>query len=546
MEKILTIPRKLQQRLTRALRQRDDNSQITRKAGEIAAHVPSPRSMPPVVFFKVSTGPSDFTYNDAFNILAAWGLRLQGVPVIHFVCQRGLKPCVMGTDRRKPATPPPCRTCIAHSKALFTGTDVRWFGYQADPALETLIKQLSVPQLMTFEYAHHIAGIDSPMPLGALVTPGLRWILRRQNLFDDEATRYLYRQYILSAWNVAREFSALVLATKPQAVVVFNGQFYPEAVARWISRRAGIRSFTHEVGFQPFSVFFTAGEATASPIPLPDHFAMNPEEAAHLDAYLEKRFHGQFSMAGIRFWPEMKGLDAVFLQKVAQFKQVVPVFTNVVFDTSQPHANVIFKDMFAWLDLVVELSRIHPETLFVIRAHPDETRPGKESLESVQAWVTQHDVSGLPNVIFIAPTEYFSSYELIQRSKFVMIYNSTIGLEAAIMGAAVLCAGKARFTQIPTVFFPQSVKDFRAQAQAFLVADKIDVPTEFQANARRFLFYQLFRASLPCDAFITYSDLPSLTHFKDFSWEQLLPEKSRAIAAILEGVLQDGNFMLKE
>jgi hypothetical protein len=35
-----------------------------------------------------------------------------------------------------------------------------------------------------------------------------------------------------------------------------------------------------------------------------------------------------------------------------------------------------------------------------------------------------------------------------------MIYNSTIGMEAAIMGAPVLCAGKARFTQLDTVFFP--------------------------------------------------------------------------------------------
>jgi hypothetical protein len=412
--------------------------------------------------------------------------------------------------------------------------------------LESSLVRLSVPQLMLFEYVHPIAGIESPIPLGALVTPGLRWILRRQNLFDDESTRYLYRQYILSAWNVACEFSAFMSVTNPQAVVVFNGQFYPEAVARWISRRRGIRSFTHEVGFQPFSVFFTAGEATASPIPIPDGFKMDKNNDTELDAYLEKRFHGQFSMAGISFWPEMKGLDEAFLQKAAQFKQIVPVFTNVVFDTSQPHANAVFTDMFAWLDLVVDLVRKHADTLFVIRAHPDETRLGKESLESVQDWVAQHGVAGLSNVIFVAPTEYFSSYELIQRSKFVMVYNSTIGLEAAIIGAPVLCAGKARFTQYSTVFSPQSVPSFRNQAESFLEAKKIDVPAEFRYNARRFLYYQLFRASLPFDAFITTSARPSLARFKDFSWEELLPENSAAIQAILDGVLQDGDFMLKE
>jgi hypothetical protein len=546
MVKIRNIPRRLHQRLSQANRRRRDNSWITRKAGEIAAHVPSPRDLRPVVFFKASTGPCDFTYNNAFNILAAWGLRLQGVPVIHFVCNHGMKPCVMGTYRPKPTTAPPCHACITHSKALFAGAKVSWFGYHPDPVLESRLAGLSVPELMVFEYTHSSDGIDSPIPLGALVTPGLRWILRRHNLSDDEETRYLYRQYILSAWNVAREFSTFISRTNPQAVVVFNGQFYPEAVVRWVSQRRDILSFTHEVGFQPFSVFFTAGEATASPIPLPDEFKMNPEQDARLDSYLENRFHGQFSMAGIRFWPEMKGLDADFLYRMSQFKQIVPVFTNVVFDTSQPHANAVFTDMFAWLDLVVDLARDHPETLFVIRAHPDETRPGKESLESVQDWVAQNGVTGLPNVAFIAPTEYFSSYELIHLSKFVMIYNSTIGMEAAILGAVVLCAGKARFTPFKTVYFPQSVPDFRTQAEVLLASEKIDVPEEFRSNARRFLYYQLFRASLPCDPFLTTSVHPSLTRFKDFKWDQLLPEKSPAIAAILEGVLQNGDFMLKE
>ena len=47
-------------------------------------------------------------------------------------------------------------------------------------------------------------------------------------------------------------------------------------------------------------------------------------------------------MAGIRFWPEMRGLDEAFLQKAAKFHQIVPVFTNVIYDTSQVHANTCF------------------------------------------------------------------------------------------------------------------------------------------------------------------------------------------------------------
>ena len=54
-----------------------------------------------------------------------------------------------------------------------------------------------------------------------------------------------------------------------------------------------------------------------------------------------------------------------------------------------------------------------------------------------------------------------------------MVYNSTIGLEASLIGAPVLCGGRARFTQLPTVFFPQTPEAFRRQAEDFLAAEKV-------------------------------------------------------------------------
>jgi len=165
-----------------------------------------------------------------------------------------------------------------------------------------------------------------------------------------------------------------------------------------------------------------------------------------------------------------------FGQLLSAFPKLVPVFTNVIFDTSQGHANVVFQHMFAWLDRVLEIIRVHPETFFVIRAHPDECRPGKQSRESVADWVKNNQVTALPNVLFVDASEYFSSYELIRKSKFVMVYNSTIGLEASVIGLPVLCGGKARFTQIPTVFFPPSPDDYSRQAEEFLRAKQIKVP----------------------------------------------------------------------
>ena len=396
--------------------------------------------------------------------------------------------------------------------------------------------RLPVEEMMRFEW--------DGVPLGALCLPGLRWALRVHHLNDDESTRYLFREYILSARNVAQKFDALLDQTQPRAVLVFNGQFFPEATARYIAQKRGLRVITHEVGLQPATAYFTEGEATAYPITIPESFEMNDEQNAMLDAYLAKRFQGDFTMAGIKFWADMKGLDETFLKKAAGFRQIVPIFTNVIFDTSQPHANTVFEDMFDWLDLVLEEIRLHPETLFVIRAHPDETRVRKASRETVEGWVASRGVDKEPNVVFVSPKESLSSYELILRSKFVMVYNSTIGLEASIMGAAVLCAGRARFTQYPTVFFPQTIIEVRNKMQEFLAADVVDVPLEFKRNARRFLYYQLFRTSLSFGKFLEPSVRTTQTRLRSFELNELLSADS--IKVIMDGALADGDFMLGE
>jgi hypothetical protein len=203
--------------------------------------------------------------------------------------------------------------------------------------------------------------------------------------------------------------------------------------------------------------------------------------------------------------------------------------------------------MFAWLDRVKEIAQRHAETCFVIRAHPDETRPGKESLESVAQWVEKSRVEQLGNVRFVRSDQFFSSYELIQRSKFVMIYNSTIGLEAAILGAPVLCAGKARFTQIPTVFFPETVDQFIEKADQMLLAEAIDLPEAFQRNARKFLYYQLFRTSLPFGDFLEEDGVwRGYVTLKPLDIKAYLPENAEILRLVTEGILHDKPFLLEQ
>jgi hypothetical protein len=532
------IPRlKNKLRLESYLRQ--NNLRIWQLTRKVTATAKLDASQAPVAFFNASTRLYGVSLNAAFSFLTALGLQLAGTPVVHFACGSGMSRCVLGTNRDDVSASPPCRRCTAQSRWLYANAPTMWFGYQQDESLRRIVEGQDVPCLSELEYQDR--------PLGALVLPGLRWVLRRHHLVDDEPTRMLLREFILSAHNVAEEFDRFLTLVEPQAVVLFNGMMAPEAAAGWVARRKGIRVITHEVGLQPFTAFFTDGDATAYPIDIPDDFELSPEQEALLDAYLEQRFQGKFSMAGIQFWPQMEGLSEIFLEKAARFKQTVPVFTNVIFDTSQAHANRLFPHMFAWLDHVLEAARRHTDTLFVIRAHPDESRRGKESRESVEGWVRRTRADELHNVVFIPPAEYLSSYELIQRSKFVMVYNSSIGLEASLMGAAVLCAGKARYTQLDTVYFPQTQQDYLQKLEELLGVSAVEAPEAHRRNARRFLFYQLFKASLPFSDFLEPSTvMPGFVTLRRFHWQRLTPDLSLVMHIILEGVLHGKAFLIDE
>jgi len=512
---------------------------IGQLAREVAHQAKQTPGKQPVVFFNASTRLDYMSQNGAFSLLTSWGLRLAGIPVIHFVCQRGMSRCLLGSTERNYFESMPCDRCMQLSQASFDGAKVHGFIFEKDQQLIAALAGLNVPQLTDFGY--------EGLAYGEIVLPSVRWAKRRHHLNDDAKTRELFSEFILSAYFIRQEFEALLEQVQPSAVVLFNGLMFPEAVVKLAAQARQVPVVMHEVGYQPFSGFFTTEESTAREIFLADTYQLNLAQEARLQEYLEQRFSGSFTMAGIKFWPEMSQLDAGFLEKADSFKQIVPVFTNVIFDTSQQHANLVYEDMFVWLDDVLSLIKSHPETLFVIRAHPDEMRTGKASHETVDQWVKLNQVDQLENVVFFHADEFISSYELIGRAKFMIVYNSSIGLEGALLGKAVLCGGQAWYTHYQTVFFPKTPAGFREKAEELLGTDQITVLGEFQRNARRLLYYQNFRAALPFETFMERHSLRGFVRLKDFDVNQLLPAQSPAVEAIVSS-LETGNkvFTIKD
>ena len=110
------------------------------------------------------------------------------------------------------------------------------------------------------------------------------------------------------------------------------------------------------------------------------------------------------------------------------------------------------------------------------------------------------------------------------------------------MGVPVLCAGRARYTQLPTTYFPDSRQSYIDQLEGFLNAEQVPIPEAFALNARRFLNYELYRASLDLSEFLRpYPNQAGMTLFTSFDLGHL--ENSSAIKVIREGILENKPFV---
>ena len=526
----------VRQRFERASTERAIQKQVERVESYLRSSSPASDAAP-VLVFNASTRIRTLSLNGAFSLLAAWAIRATGNPVRHLVCQAGMHQCMLGTDRSNPSQPPPCEQCMSFSRLIYPEdlSVVLSLDLELGRKLLPQLSSSSVEALSTWTYR----GLN----LGQLCLPTIRWALRRHHLLDDEPTRALYRQYLLSAASVSAGIERQLDVLSPRAIVLFNGITYPEAVARALALKREIPVVTHEVGLKLLSAFFSHDHATFRAVQVPDEAELSGDWESDLESYLSDRREGHFSMAGVQFWPEMETLPDWLESKIAGFESMVSVFTNVAFDTSQVHANTVFEHMFEWLDALSRVIQETRETLFVIRAHPDENRPGKESMETVSTWFETSGLREHGNVIFIAPAEKASSYELIERARLVLVYNSSIGLEAAIQGHPVLCAGFARYAEAEAAFFPDNREEYLRMLNDFLAAPTIEVPERFAKNGRLFMYRELYQASLNLSDFLQrYPSLQGMVSFRDFAPE-LLAEHP-ALQAISHGILEGKQFLM--
>jgi len=281
--------------------------------------------------------------------------------------------------------------------------------------------------------------------LEEIIQPSLNWILRgdvQSPLAND------LKNKMIKASNKWFEFLLSIDKNHlPENIILFNGVSFPECIIKYFMEKNNVNVITYESGYAENSIHFSNSSATDYEFNFDKNKELNTTEKNKLYEYFGNRTSGEFTRSGVRFWNNPSKINKDLKTRINKFNKNVTIFLNVPFDTSQVKASYLFEDMYDWIDSLIDFASYKKDIHFIFRAHPDEVREDKEIFSETSTYILEK-VRKYNNISVISARENDSSYELIDISDLILTYNSTIGLEAALMKTNVIAAGYSHISRI--------------------------------------------------------------------------------------------------
>ena len=391
-----------------------------------------------------------FAHTTVQAILAK-ALEMRGATTDLVLCGGGFSQCDFKPASDHHATRPLCWRCQGYNHALLDafGLPRRSLSELDLTAVreeaQRIIAALPTSELPEFRYAG--------LPLYEWCFASARRTLLRGDVGTGLLSEAVMRGYLESAIVHVEATHRLLERHRPDVCIVMNGLFHAERVFSEVARAKGVRVVSYEVGFRPRTYHFTdSGAAAHFPI---DRLwekrrgsALTDAEESRLDAYFAERSKGG-GMVSI-YWPQMDSRRDALASRLALTpgKPMAVLFPNIAWDSATFGLDTVFASMKDWVEQTIELFASHPDRQLIIRVHPAEIRmPMMETRDPIGEHIRRR-FPNLPRNIRIVPADDpADSYQLLAMADTILVYTSTLGLEAAGQGRRVVVAAGPHYAR---------------------------------------------------------------------------------------------------
>jgi len=442
------------------------------------------------------------------DFLLSQALTLRGATIIPLVCGKaqegecnvfgGIWGRMTGnTDLDRKRCLNNCLTCLEADKKLWlewTGAEpIMVAGYITNDRrneIKTLVSQLDISDYRSV--------IFDDMPIG-------RWasdVIRNNYMVGDDSLVPNLQDQILNF------FQNIIIMTegcrralediRPDVIVSNDSYYYQWAILEALARRQNIPFYSHWQGGRRMGWCYAYNEPSME-LNLNCHWSsfreipLLPFEEHIVDEFLNARPTG--GTMTLNTADPSKNSDRHVFEEINFQKPTVLLAANVIWDLAALNREVQFADMVDWACQTIEFFRGYPDWQLIIKPHPGELNKNLPATRQLLADEIAKRIPLLPpNVVVCSPLTKLSVYDIIPHVRFGLVFTSTVGLEMACRGMAVVTGGISVYHNMGFTFDPPTAQDYFDTLRML-----INNPSNTATNkdrailARKFLYLYLFR-----------------------------------------------------
>ncbi len=240
----------------------------------------------------------------------------------------------------------------------------------------------------------------------------------------------------------------LLKKNKIDIIICNHGIYVPHGLTVQVAKLYNIKVFAWNLAYRSGCFIFSKNDTyhhTLIDDPYKwDQISLDNDKTDKIKKYLLSRKTGELDWLTFQKRKNKNEIAISELNKLKKdYKFVVTLLTNVVWDAQVHYPQNAFKSILDWLYTTIEFFSNQTDTLLLIRIHPAEARGVIPARQKAYDEIVKKFKKIPQNIKIFQPEDRVLSYDCIDISNVCIIYGTKMGVEIAPKNIPIIVAGEA-------------------------------------------------------------------------------------------------------
>lgn len=492
-----------------------------------------------------------------FESALALSLESNGAEVDFLVCDKVLPICIMNSYSNttiegilEKKNNKSCESCFYNTKKqlIAPGFKVHKFSDFID---NEELKKINLKDFSSLDLKQLRSFVLDDIKIGEHAYSGVLRFFAKTKIDDERKGKELMAEYLKSSLITKVVTDNLFKKFSFDRLILNHGIYVPQGIIIDIAKKYKIRTSTWCPGYRKNSYCITDGDTY--------HRALIYENNSNwenikftkkidnlISDYLESRKTGVNDW--LHFYKDKPNFNVKnYFDKINLDinKPTIGLATSVLWDAQIDFPTNFYSDPLEWINDTIDFFVKNENLQLIIRISPAEVNIDKPARQKVYDEILKRYKTLPKNIFIIKPEDPISSYEILKKCEYTIIYGSRIGIELAAMGKKIIVCGEGFIRNKKIAIDIKNKKQYfntlTKIANKTITTDEIDV-VRAKKYAYHFFFRRMFELKILKER---TGKWPNFTYSENID-RLILENKDIVLEKVLDSIFNDKDFIIDQ